>query len=1393
MAAVWDDFIARIKSGTEKFDARSFLPLIPKNVIRYENDLDQNKVYKSCILQNAADQIDREGGFNALPYSSKAALYPYRLYRKWVNGANISIDLENVIRLFESDVFGSRFLEVAYLTAPLAVFSNREDLLGRIENAVARKFSNLKFNLYKCRYHQMIKNYNHTMENSGVYILEFLHGCRACLNNETIKEAHTLLARAGSLPPRIKQKRPWASEPIEQPPEPIGDAIYGLWFSHLRMPALILYILSYSICDGDVPYWVNLNLNGGLTELLRSYEDAPYSSLLDKDLYVFTNVRDTLKVASTETYADFFITDLFDTVMKQDHKQWLHLFFLLSICFRVENHPGLSNKYFFDEDDDSYGKMVRSIARNKTAHFALIEKVLQSQQPLLAATLAGIMHRWCEGETDEIIARATKYGCDPLFIAQREKEPWEVALEKFKELPQQLKMTEVAKASAETEEPKPFYWLLMLEPVEYYSDYFFVDDLKIWCPSARSLRMDKPFSKGKVVSFTTLYNNPNDYVLSYEDQLILQYARGFMSNSTRRSQVKFSDDDLNVIIPLLEGHPRLAVSCEKVVSGITLGKYETTIDTSIDPDDHALYISRPIEQQILISEYKGMCMNLVLRRNGSDRMEYPVMPFAVKQAIDIIDTQGRYGSVVIPEEEIKRVMPVLTEFTKHIPVSGSIFDNVDESALPRVEIDSTPVVRMTMSDEETLNVDVRILIDLGISNLAYPPGTGPGKMTSRHLGDPVLMVRNLQEEKLHGLTVQSVIQKWTDVKKAQDASYQINGLESILDFIAEMHDLKDQFRLEWMNSNALKLSSVLKAQARASAKSVEHWFGVQGEFNLDDGRVLSFQELLRLLPQSVGKYIRLSDGAYLRLSERLRKKLEVLNAAGTMKKDEILLPFASLPALGESFASEEAENPNEPPFELPPILKDGVEKVQAELARTVDEPSDLRAVLRPYQKDGYTWLSHLAALGIGSCLADDMGLGKTLELIAVLLERSVKGPSLVVAPSSLCFNWEKEVRRFAPTLNVKVLHGLTATKDEVTSAQAGDVIVTSYGMIVSREDIFASREWNCLVLDEAQAIKNDLTKRFRSVKALKGDVRIVATGTPVENRIGDFWSLFDFLNPGMLLSKEKFAERYTREGMATTELKTLVSPLILRRLKNDVLKELPPKTEINLSVELGDDERAQYEACRLHALEMIEKMSDEQHAGKKGMVVLAELTKLRRFCCHPSLVQPMFQISAKLEMLENLLMELKNNNHKALIFSQYVDYLAIVQKMIQKNGWDYQYLDGATTQKGRRDSVNDFQSGKSDFFLISLKAGGFGLTLTAASYVILLDPWWNPAVENQAADRVHRIGQTKPVTVYRLVAKDTVEERVLALHDEKLKIAEDILEGTAATSLSTEEMLNLFR
>ncbi len=426
-----------------------------------------------------------------------------------------------------------------------------------------------------------------------------------------------------------------------------------------------------------------------------------------------------------------------------------------------------------------------------------------------------------------------------------------------------------------------------------------------------------------------------------------------------------------------------------------------------------------------------------------------------------------------------------------------------------------------------------------------------------------------------------------------------------------------------------------------------------------------------------------------------------------------------------------------------------------------------------------------------------MGLGKTLQVLALLLTRAEQGPALVVAPTSVCGEWIEQATHFCPTLRSH-RYGDGDRKSMLANLDAYDVLIISYGMLVQDMEQIELISFVTAILDEAQAIKNATTQRARAARRIKADCRIVTTGTPVENHLGEIWSQMHFLNPGLLGGLKQFEERYARpiqrddDQAALKQLRHLLRPFVLRRTKAQVLEELQPKTEIVRRVQPGKQQLALYETIRRQALRRLEK---GKTTAQERMRLLGDLMRLWRAACHPRLVAPESQFSsAKLDAFLELIHELRGGGHRALVFSQFVDHLSLVREKLDHDEIDYRYLDGKTPAKKREREVAAFQRGDGDLFLISLRAGGFGLNLTAADYVIHLDPWWNPAVEDQASDRAHRIGQTRPVTIVKLVSEGTIEEKILALHGEKRALAEQVLAGNEkSTSLSVEQLRNLLQ
>jgi superfamily II DNA or RNA helicase len=597
--------------------------------------------------------------------------------------------------------------------------------------------------------------------------------------------------------------------------------------------------------------------------------------------------------------------------------------------------------------------------------------------------------------------------------------------------------------------------------------------------------------------------------------------------------------------------------------------------------------------------------------------------------------------------------------------------------------------------------------------------------------------------------------------------------------------------IEWPEGEKFRVSRYLNpTDMKISIGRQRDWFAAEGELRVDENTVFDLQQLLRLLEMSPGRFVQLGNGQFAALTKEFRKQLEDLRNFGEEHGDGIRFhPLASLAI--EDTLSELGE------LNADKSWKEHVRRIREMRAVRPELPSTLQAELRDYQIEGFQWLMQLAHWGVGACLADDMGLGKTLQSLGVILSRASAGPTLVVAPTSVGMNWLSEASKFAPTLN-PIWLGSGDRQQTIEQLQARDLVVCSYGLLQQGDvgELLAGVEWTTVILDEAQAIKNAATQRSKAAMKLQADFRLILTGTPIENHLGELWNLFQFINPGLLGSQAKFQQRFItpierhQDVNVRRQLRTLIQPFILRRTKTQVLSELPSRTEITLPVELSPEEMALYEATRRNALVKLSESDDDQ-AGARHLRVLAEILRLRRLCCNPRLVVPDTPIpSSKLTVFGEVLEELLENRHKALVFSQFVDHLAIVRDYLEQHQISYQYLDGSTPAKTRKQRVDAFQSGEGDVFLISLKAGGTGLNLTAADYVIHLDPWWNPAVEDQASDRAHRIGQQRPVTIYRLVSCGTIEEKIVDLHQQKRDLADSLLEGTDVSGkLSADQLL----
>lgn len=535
----------------------------------------------------------------------------------------------------------------------------------------------------------------------------------------------------------------------------------------------------------------------------------------------------------------------------------------------------------------------------------------------------------------------------------------------------------------------------------------------------------------------------------------------------------------------------------------------------------------------------------------------------------------------------------------------------------------------------------------------------------------------------------------------------------------------------------------------------------------------AWREGRSFFPVSENQWAILPQDWLSRFGERLLKLLDA-------RRDHMLLPKHLIPQALQ--IQTESSQPVAPYFET---LKKGLEQISAIPEATL--PEDLRADLRHYQSDGVKWLQFLAKHGLGAILADDMGLGKTLQALC-----AIRGRTLIICPTSVISAWKEQINRFRPSLKTHIYHGAQRKLPERWDHQ--QIVLSTYGILRADQQILLAQDWQTLVLDEAHSIKNPDSQVSQAVHALaqidtENRFRIALSGTPVENRLDDLWSLFQFVNPGLLGARHEFQENFAgpiSRGDLSKEnnLRQRVKPFLLRRLKRDVAPELPPRTEVILECELSKDERATYDS--LVAATRSEVLEKLEHDGNV-MAALEALLRLRQACCHPQLIPGGSGRSSKVELLIETLQDSINSEHRSLVFSQWTSLLDLIEPELTAAGIAFLRLDGTT--KNREEIIQKFQDPSGPpVFLLSLKAGGVGLTLTAADHVFILDPWWNPAVEDQAADRAHRIGQTHTVLIHRLVAQNSIEEKILALQEEKRRLAEVVLgESSEARSNANSE------
>jgi len=755
-----------------------------------------------------------------------------------------------------------------------------------------------------------------------------------------------------------------------------------------------------------------------------------------------------------------------------------------------------------------------------------------------------------------------------------------------------------------------------------------------------------------------------------------------------------------------------------------------------------------------------------------------------KKIANILSKQG----LTVPAQAKQKVLESISSIAPSLVIQTNNCGDYQHGEV--IESDRRLYLQINQLDQGRLKI-VANIFPLGLHGPSCKPAVGSKVIISEIQGKRQQTTRDFQKEsqQLSLLAERVPVLQLDPANNNQDPQWIIDDPQLALCTL-ETLQTDPQVVLLWPQGKTIKLNKTVDvSNMHINVGEKTDWFELTGQLVIDESTVVPLAELLPLVSASSGRFITLKNGQYIALTEQLYQRLHGLS--GISQTDNNSLVFTPLVSQSIEQISEGMQ------IESDASWNKQLNKVNQAYRLQPQVPANLKATLRDYQQQGFEWLSRLAHWQAGACLADDMGLGKTLQSLAVILNRAEQGPTLVLAPTSVCLNWQSEATKFAPDLRIINLAGKNR-QQKIQQADKFDLLICSYGLLQTEIETLKEVQFSTIVADEAQALKNPQAKRSKAAMLLKGDFKIITTGTPIENHLAELWSLFNFINPGLLGSLESFNSQFSiaieqGDQIAAEQLRTLIKPFILRRLKSQVLTELPARTDINLSIKADSEELAFYESCRQQAVESL-KANKSQNSGKQKLQILAEITRLRQACCHPKLINSDLTISsAKQAAFIELVEELVENNHKALVFSQFVGHLALLKAELIKRNISFQYLDGSTAAKKRQQAVNDFQSGQGDLFLISLKAGGSGLNLTAADYVIHMDPWWNPAVEDQASDRAHRMGQQRPVTIYRMIMENSIEQKIMALHDQKRDLANNLLEGNEKVSgkLHVDQMLAL--
>lgn len=747
--------------------------------------------------------------------------------------------------------------------------------------------------------------------------------------------------------------------------------------------------------------------------------------------------------------------------------------------------------------------------------------------------------------------------------------------------------------------------------------------------------------------------------------------------------------------------------------------------------------------------------------------------------------------LVIPQQEEM-------EFLENYYLTLASAADLTGDAVIWEEVKTEPTKRLYLSDAKG---EFKAELRYGYGEYELPYDSSLPAESLRVFPDSWRLARIRRQPELEHDAFQALASSDFGLKKAPSpappGTFLLRARVHPLDFLMRNVPRLTEAGFEIYGEEALKTARVNRAKPTISfnVTSGIDWFDVEAVINFGDIAV-SVKDVRKALKRNE-RYIKLADGSIGEIPQEWLERYKHLFGLGEETEKGVRLSSLHLTLLEQLLSDTDQ-------VQFDQEFKDKLQRLKNfKGMMSYPLPNGLTGELRPYQKAGFDWLHFLHEFNFGGCLADDMGLGKTIQVLAFLLSlrevKHSKNPDLIVLPRSLLVNWQREIGRFTPRLRFLEYFGNLREKDFEEFDQY-DMVLTTYGVMLRDIEKLRGYTFHYVVLDESQAIKNPMAQTSRAARLLKCEHRLVMTGTPVENSTFELWSQFTFLNPGLLGNLEYFRgefgtpiEKNNDEGKAEF-LRKLVYPFILRRTKDQVAPELPPRTERVIYSDMEPLQRKVYNRLRDYYRGLLLGMVESKGIDDSRMKILEGLLRLRQVCNHPALIDRQFRgESAKFELLIETLETLRSEGHKALIFSQFVEMLRILRAELDRRKIKYTYLDGST--QNRQEQVDIFQSDhKIPFFLISLRAGGVGLNLTAADYVIHIDPWWNPAVEMQASDRTHRIGQDKPVFVYKLITRDSVEEKILQLQERKRNLVDQLIttEKSFLKSLTAEDVRVLF-